>query len=124
MKNLLHIQREHLLSLKLDEGSDNKEAIQKTQQAYDNGTYGAKEYKTTRIKLKRDEFIERFANPPSIHKDCIEVYTYLGGMFIQVIKDGKEKKHSWDNGDDNSKTLKSLASLEKHMCEVIFDKSY
>ena len=124
MKNLLHIQREHLLMLKMEQGSDNKEAIQKIQQAYDTGKYGAKEYKTTREKLKRDEFLERFANPPTLHEDCIEVYTYLGGMFIQVIKDGKEKKHCWDNGDDNSKIMKSLASLEKHMCEVIFDSSY
>ena len=124
MKNLLHIQREHLLMLKMEQGSDNKDAIQKIQQAYDTGKYGAKEYKTTREKLKRDEFLERFANPPTLHEDCIEVYTYLGGMFIQVIKDGKEKKHCWDNGDDNSKIMKSLASLEKHMCEVIFDSSY
>jgi len=124
MKNLLHIQREHLLMLKMEQGSDNKEAIQKIQQAYDTGKYGAKEYKTTREKLKRDEFLERFANPPKIHEDCIEVYTYLGGMFIQIIKDGKEKKHYWDNNDDNSKMMKSLASLEKHMCEVIFDSSY
>ena len=124
MKNLLHIQREHLLMLKMEQGSDNKDAIQKIQQAYDTGKYGAKEYKTTREKLKRDEFLERFANPPTLHEDCVEVYTYLGGMFIQVIKDGKEKKHCWDNGDDNSKIMKSLASLEKHMCEVIFDSSY
>lgn len=124
MKNLLHIQREHLLMLKLEQGTDNKEAIQKIQQAMDSGKYGAKEYKTTREKLKKDEFLERFANPPTLHQDCVEVYTYLGGMFIQVIKDGKEKKHCWDNGDENSKTMKSLASLEKHMCEVIFDSSY
>jgi len=125
MKNLLHIQREHLLSLKLAKGSDNKDAIQKIQQAYDNGTYGAKEYKTTREKLSREEFVERFANPPKLDKNCKEVYTYLGGMFIQLLKPfSKDKEHRWYNGDEHTKKMKSLAKLEKHMCDVIFDKSY
>jgi hypothetical protein len=115
--NYNYIQREHLLELKYDTSQDHKLEIQKLQQAIDNKSYGAKHYRKTRARLTKEEFLFRFANPPEVHPECTEVYTYLGGMYIQVIGD----KHYWDNDANNIKQLKSLAALEKFMCSIIFD---
>ena len=75
MKNMIHLQREHLISLKLDGGS--KEDIQKVQQAIDNGSYGHKEFRLTRKKMKPTEFLNMWGNPPEIEDSCVEVYFCL-----------------------------------------------
>jgi hypothetical protein len=124
MKNMIHLQREHLISLKLDGGS--KEDIQKVQQAIDNGSYGHKEFRLTRKKMKPTEFLNMWGNPPEIEDSCVEVYLYIGLNFIQKLQPNKEKKeykYYWNN-QDKSKTAKKLDTVEKGMCEVIFDKSY
>lgn len=121
---MIHLQREHLISLKLDGGS--KEDIQKVQQAIDNGSYGHKEFRLTRKKMKPTEFLNMWGNPPEIEDSCVEVYLYIGLNFIQKLQPNKEKKeykYYWNN-QDKSKTAKKLDTVEKGMCEVIFDKSY
>jgi hypothetical protein len=123
-KNMIHLQREHLLNLKL-EGGD-KKVIQKVQQAVDTGKYGHKEFKLTKKTYKPSEFLELWGNPPSIEDDCVQVYLYLGLNYIQKLQPNKEKKeykYYWTN-EDKQKTAKKLDTVEKAMCDIIFDKSY
>ena len=81
-----------LLELKLDSGTDNKVAIQKVQQAMDGDTYGAKEYRMTRRKIKPSIFLKTYANPPKLNDFVVEVYLYLGLNYIEKIQPNKEEK--------------------------------
>ena len=113
-----HLMREHLLELKLDSGTDNKVAIQKVQQAMDSETYGAKEYRMTRRKVKPSIFLGLYANPPKLNDFVVEVYLYLGFNFIEKNQPNKEKKewkYVW-----REKAYKTLAGAEKIMCNQLF----
>tara|TARA_R100001440_G_scaffold74047_1_gene99132 strand:- start:1695 stop:2078 length:384 start_codon:yes stop_codon:yes gene_type:complete len=123
-KNMIHLQREHLLNWKLDD-SISKSKVQKLQQAIDSEKYGAKEYRLTRKKYSVEDFIDYWANPPFIPRKAIGVYLYLGHNFIFELsgKTEKEKLYQWTNADGESKNYKSLASAETKMCSFLFDKT-
>lgn len=123
-KNMIHLQREHLLNWKLDD-SISKSKVQKLQQAIDSEKYGAKEYRLTRKKYSVEDFIDYWANPPFIPHKAIGVYLYLGHNFIFELagKTEKEKSYHWTNADGEVKTYKSLSSAETKMCSFLFDKS-
>jgi hypothetical protein len=122
--DMKHLMREHLLELKLDSGTDNKVAIQKVQQAMDSETYGAKEYRMTRRKLKPSIFLNTYANPPKLNDFVVEVYLYLGLNYIEKIqpnKEEKEYKYLWSGiTGDKPKLYKTLAGAEKIMCNQLF----
>lgn len=121
-KNMIHLQREHLLKLKIDGGD--KKVIQKVQQAIDSGRYGAKEYRTTRQKYSVTDFIDYWANPPFIPSKATGVYLYLGHNYIFEVSGNKDKEkvYIWTNVEGESKEYKSLSSAETRMCNFIFDK--
>ena len=123
-KNMIHLQREHLLNWKLD-NNVSKSKVQKLQQAIDSDSYGAKEYRLTRKKYSVEEFIDHWANPPFIPLKAIGVYLYLGHNFIFELsgKTEKEKSYHWTSIDGEVKTYKSLSSAETKMCSFLFDKT-
>lgn len=125
IKHMLHLQREHLLKLKLDTSEDNKSKIQKVQQAIDTGKYGAKEYRWTRDKYSVEKFIEVWANPPFIPMKTKAVYLYLGHNYIFQLqgKTDKDMVYQWTDHDDKTHSYKTLSGAEKKMCEYIFDKT-
>lgn len=116
-----HLMREHLLSLKLEEGVDNKEKIQKVQQAMESDTYGAKEFRMMRTKMSAKNFLSMYANPPQIEGGCKFVYVYLGFNFIQEIHIGKSKEFIYINFDGEVKTYKKLSTAENYMCKQLFN---
>ena len=121
-KNMLHLQNEHLISMKLM-GVEQKK-IQKLQQTIDKGKYGVKEYRTTREKYTIPEFINRWANPPFIPRKAVFVYLYLGHNYLFEIQKSKDElEYQWTDHDDKTHKYKTLNGAERKMCEYIFDSA-
>lgn len=108
------IAREHLLQLKQEKGKDNKLEIQKVQQAIDNDSYGYEEYQNTKEKLTTEDFKSRFVKPPELERECMSVYTFIGGLYIQLLDSGY---YYWEGYQD-----KDLSQLIKFMCNKIYKK--
>ena len=121
MNNMRHLMREHLLSLKLEEGVDNKNKIQKIQQAMEDDTYGAKEFRMTKKKMSAGNFLVLYGNPPKIEGGCKEVSVYLGFNFIQHITIGKLTTYVYTTLDGERKEYKKLSTAENTMCKDIFN---
>jgi hypothetical protein len=109
------IMNEHLVILKLDPSST-MDSIQRMQQAIDSDSYGADEYRRTRVEMTADEFI--YQHNKALEFDCVSVYRYLGMNYIQVL----ENKTFWWSSEDGKvhKHSTKLIELENKMCKYLF----
>jgi hypothetical protein len=101
-----------LLKLILEEklsSSGDATKIQKLQQKLDSGL-SVKDLQETGLIVTKADFVKRFKNPPTLHKKCKDVMTYIGGNYIQMLSDGN---YLFDYKSLKPKRSKKLEILEE-----------